>query len=391
MRDDVVIVGASLAGLRTAEALRRGGFAGRISVIGDEPHMPYDRPPLSKEVLTGERGHEECALPTAEGLDVEWLLGRRATALDIGRRTVRTDGGDVRFGKLVIATGVRPRTLPLFDTGADNVFTLRSLDDAVTLRTELERRPKVLIVGAGFIGVEVASSAAKLGCEVTLVSPDPPVAPAGPDASQVCRRLLADGGCVLHEGRVIRGLGGGRTPDVATLDDGTKVPFDIAVVAVGAAPNTEWLVGSGLDVENGVRCDASLTAAGAEDIVAAGDVARWPNALFGTEPMRIEHWANAVEHGAAAARTLLEGPTAHTSVPSFWSDHFGIRLQAIGLPRLGDRTELLDGDVAEGRFAQAFYAGDRLVGAVTYGMPRAIARCRARLARPEPAEETVGA
>ncbi len=385
----LVVVGASLAGLRAAEALRREGFDGTLTILGDEPHAPYDRPPLSKELLAGERGPGDVALRVDPELDAEWRLGEAATGLDLDRRVVATAAGEVPFDGLVIATGARARPLPGLELRAGVVLALRTLDDALALRAALERAPRLLIVGAGFIGVEVATTARALGCEVAIVSLDPPVAVAGPEVSGVCGALLADAGVDVRVGRRIAEVehGGG----AVVLDDGARIAFEVAVVAVGAAPNVEWLAGSGLTLQDGVLCDASCAAVGVEGVVAAGDVARWPNPLFGGAPMRVEHWTNAVEQGRAAARTLLHGRgphTAHGSVPGFWSDHGGTRLQSVGLPALGDRLEIVEGSLEERRFAAASYRDGRLVGAVTYGMPRALARYRIALARPE-AEETV--
>jgi 3-phenylpropionate/trans-cinnamate dioxygenase ferredoxin reductase subunit len=380
----IVVVGASLAGVRAAETLRAEGFDGRLTIVGEEPHAPYDRPPLSKELLAGWSTPTDVALGVDPSLDADWRLGCRALALDVERRVLATDRGDVAFDGLVIATGVRPRTLPGLEPVPGEIFTLRTLDDALALREALTGAPRVLIVGAGFIGVEVATSARALGCAVTVVSLDSPVAVAGAEVSRVCARLLENAGVRVHAGRRIAEL----SPGAVALDDGTRVAFDVAVVAVGATPNVEWLAGSGLTLDDGVVCDASCAAVGVDRVVAAGDVARWPNPLFGGAPMRVEHWTNAVEQGAAAARTLLHGSgphTAHGSVPGFWSDHCGTRLQSVGLPALGDRLELVDGTPDDGRFAAAAYAGDRLVGAVTYGIPRALVRYRIELARPREA------
>jgi len=376
----IVVVGASLAGVRAAETLRGEGYDGPLTILGDEPYPPYDRPPLSKAVLAGTLEPPDLALPVDDSLDADWRVGCRATGLSLADRVVTTDAGAIPFAGLVIATGMRARTLPGLEPAAGRVFTLRTVDDAYALRAALVARPRVLIVGAGFIGVEVATSARALGCEVAVASLDPPVAVAGAAVSAVCAALLADAGVRLHAGRRITGV----EHAAVTLDDGTRLAFDVAVVAVGATPNVEWLAGSGLTLDGGVVCDASCAAVGADGVVAAGDVARWPNPVFGDSVMRVEHWTNAVEQGAAAARTLLHGPgphTAHGSVPAFWSDHCGTRLQSVGLPALGDRLEIVEGSLDERRFAAAAYAGDRLVGAVTYGIPRALAPFRAALAQ----------
>lgn len=393
--DRILVVGASLAGLRACEALRAEGFDGALTVLGAEPHRPYDRPPLSKELLAGTQGEQDVRLGGADGLDAEWVLGEAARALDLDRRVVATEQGrELPFDGLVIATGSAPRRLPAFDLRLPNVFELRTLDDALALRAALTAapRPHLLIVGSGFIGVEVAATARALGAEVTVVSLDPPLAVAGELVSNVCAQLLADHGVRTIVGHGVASTVSGALLDAVVLDDGRRIEADLVVVAAGAVPTTGWLEGSGLTLENGVLCDASCAAVGAERVVAAGDVARWPNQLLGGLPMRIEHWTNAIEGGAAAARTLLHGSgpeTEYRTVPGFWSDHFGVRLQSVGLPVLADRFELVDGSLAERRFTAAAYREDRLVGCVAYAMPRTLVKYRLALARggfmqPEP-------
>jgi 3-phenylpropionate/trans-cinnamate dioxygenase ferredoxin reductase subunit len=377
----IVIVGASLAGTHAAEALRDRGFAGSLTVVGDEPHRPYDRPPLSKQLLGADAAATDVALPAADAVDADWLLGTAATGLDLARRTVRLDGGDeLPFDGLVIATGVRPRRLATLD-GLPDVHTLRTLDDSARLSAALQPGTHLLIVGAGFIGVEVATAARARGCAVTIVSLDPPVAAAGPEVSAACTEMLLAAGVRLRIGHKIAAA----DDQAVVLDDGTTVAYDAALVAVGAIPNTEWLAGSGLDLTDGVLCDASLAAVGATGVVAAGDLARWPNPLAGGRPLRVEHWTNAVEHGAAAARTLLEGSgpgTVHASVPDFWSDHFGTRLQSVGFLRDAVRYEVVEGARADRRFAATAHDEQgEVVGAVAYAMPRTIVRHRLALSR----------
>lgn len=385
-RERIVVVGASLAGFHAARELRALGFDGELCVLGAEPHGPYDRPPLSKELLAGRRCAEEIALDRDDAPGVEWLLGSEATGLDLDRRVVRAGAREVAFDGLVIATGARPAALPglpALAAGRPGVHALRSLADAQRLRGDLQPGMRLLIVGAGFVGVEVATVAAAAGCEVTIVSLEAPVAVAGPQASAVCTQLLGEIGVRLLSGRTVAAVEERGVGRVAFLDDGTEVGFDAALVAVGARPAIEWLEGSGLVLDDGVVCDASLAAVGAVAVVAAGDVARWPNAATGGGLTRVEHWGNAVEQGAAAARTLLEGPgphTAYAAVPDVWSDHLGVRLQAVGELRQAARFDVVAGAPEERRFAAAAYgADDRLVGAVAYDMPREIARRRAQL------------
>jgi 3-phenylpropionate/trans-cinnamate dioxygenase ferredoxin reductase component len=384
----IVVVGASLAGLRAAERLRKEGFGGELIVLGSETHLPYDRPPLSKELLKGEREPEGIALRGGSELDVDWMLGEAATGLDLSARVVRTASGRaVSFDGLVIATGSAPRRLPGLDPELPGIHELRTLEHSLELRDHLGRLPHLMVVGCGFIGVEVASTARALGADVTVVSLDPPLAIAGELISGVCAGMLADHGVNLHIGRTVSEVLGDERFEGVVLDDGTRIEADLALVAVGAAPVTGWLEGSGLELHDGVLCDSSCAAIGAENVVAAGDVARWPNPLFDSAPMRIEHWTNAVEQGSAAALTLLQGSgpeTAYAPVPSFWSDHFGTRLQSVGLPALADETTVVDGSIEERRFVAACRRDGKLVGAITYGMPRGLLKYRIALARGEP-------
>lgn len=380
--ESIVIVGASLAGLRAAETLRREGFLGRLTVFGEEPHAPYDRPPLSKEILVGEMQPADVALAVAPEAVVDWRLGEVVTGLDVQRRVVRTAGGDeCAYDGLVIATGSAPRCIPGLEPNGDRIVDVRTVDDALRLRDLLAQSSSLLIVGAGFIGVEVASAARRLGIDTTIVTLEPPVLPAGPLASQAAERLLAGNGVTVWQGRTVLSVVSDGGQQVATLDDGTTLEADVIVVAVGARPRVEWLDGSGLDIHDGVLCDSALRAVGADGVVAAGDVARWPNPVFGGRMMRIEHWSNAVEQGAAAARALLTGADAapFASVPSFWSDHFGMRLQSVGLPAMADEFVVTAGDVASGRFGAEARREGELVGGVAYGMPRALIAVRAQL------------
>jgi 3-phenylpropionate/trans-cinnamate dioxygenase ferredoxin reductase component len=384
----ILVVGASLAGLRAAERLRKEGFGGELIVLGSETHLPYDRPPLSKELLKGEKEPEGIALRGGPELDADWMLGETATGLDLSARVVRTASGRaVSFDGLVIATGSAPRRLPGLDPELPGILELRTLEHSLELREHLGRRPHLMVVGCGFIGVEVASTARALGADVTVVSLDPPLAIAGELISGVCAGLLADNGVNLHIGRTVSEVLGHERFEGVVLDDGTRIEADLALVAVGAAPVTGWLEGSGLELRDGVLCDSSCAAIGAENVVAAGDVARWPNPVFDSAPMRIEHWTNAVEQGSAAALTLLQGSgpeTAYAPVPSFWSDHFDTRLQSVGLPALADETTVVDGSLEERRFVAACRRDGKLVGAITYGMPRGLLKYRIALARGEP-------
>lgn len=380
----VVVVGASLAGLRAAEALRREGYIGSITMVGDEPEMPYDRPPLSKELLAGVYTEADVRLSADDGLEAEWKLGSPAVALDADAKEVVLGTGErVPYDGLVIATGSGARQLPTFDATLPHVHTVRTLADAAKLRAALTPSTRLLVVGCGFVGIETASSARSLGVEVTVVGMDAPVAPAGPLASTMATRLLAEAGVALHTGHTVREVEEVDGALRVTLSDGAVVVADHVVVAVGSVPHVGWLAGSGAEVSNGLVCDEALRVTGLEDVVAAGDIVSWPNAAFGGMRMRVEHWSNAVEQGAAAARSLLAGSAAEPfgSVPSFWSDHFGIRLQSVGVPRLATRFHVTAGDPETGAFCAEAFADDVLVGGIAYGMPRQLVGIRMKLVR----------
>ena len=307
--DRVVIVGASLAGLRAAETLRQQGFEGSIVVVSDENEKPYDRPPLSKKVLSGEWEPDRIALrkpEILETLNVEWILGDAATALDVDGRIVRLESGrDVVFDAVVIATGGKVRRLP-GQPDWSGIHELRTLSDSLALRSELEPGRRVVVVGAGFIGLEVAATARTRGCEVVVLegAPAPLIRGLGAEMGRHIARLHEDNGvrvrCDVRVDSFVEG-----EPGVVSgirLVDGEVIPADVVLVGVGVSPATDWLTSSGLEIRDGVVCDETLRAA--PRIYAAGDVARWPNRLLGRE-MRVEHWTNASEQGAAAARNLL--------------------------------------------------------------------------------------
>lgn len=381
----ILVVGASLAGLRAAEALRAGGHDGELIVLGAEPHPPYDRPPLSKELLHGAKTREDVMLRQAPGLDVDWQLGRVAAALDLDARAVHTsDGAEIGFDGLVIATGSLPRRLPALEVEYSRVLELRTLDDAVALRAVLERAARVVIVGAGFIGIEVASTAVALGAHVTIASLDPPLAAAGWFAVERATRMLEHAGVDVYVPAAVAGVEDHGDRAVVELHDGTRLDADIVLSAVGVRPATDWLAGSGLDLADGVLCDERLRATGAEGVVAAGDLARWPNVRCGGALMRVEHWSNATGTARAAAESLLHGDDAapYGDLPLFWSDHFGMRMQSVGRPGEADRFELVAGSADEGPCAVAAYLGPTLVGGLTWAMPRELVALRRSLPDP---------
>jgi NADPH-dependent 2,4-dienoyl-CoA reductase/sulfur reductase-like enzyme len=361
----IVVVGASAAGLAAAETLRREGYDGTLTLVGDEPLAPYDRPPLSKQLLSGEWQPERLALRPADdlaALGLDLRLGVAATGLELAQRTVQlADGSAVPYDGLIIATGVRPRRLP-----GDGAHVLRTLDDALILRDRLGPGRRLVIVGAGFLGAEAAAVGRQLGCEVTLLEPAPvPLAAAvGTEVGEMLTRAHLEQGVNLRCGVTVTEV----TEDGVRLADGELVEADEVLVAIGSLSNTEWLVGSGLPVSDGVVCDEYCEAA--RNVYAAGDVARWYNPLFGTS-MRIEHRTNAAEQGMAAARNLLnpEARKPFTPVPYFWSDQYDMKIQAYGYLRGHDEVTVVEGGLAERRFVAAYRTGDRVSGALAVGMP----------------------
>ena len=397
-RDTVAVVGASLAGLRAVEALRAEGFGGRLVLIGDEFHLPYDRPPLSKQVLAGTWPPERAMLADNKKIDelrVELRLGHRATALDAGTRTVTlADGAAVTADRVLVATGARPRPLPGTE-GHGGVRLLRTIDDSTALRDHvLAVGPgcRVVVVGAGFIGSEVASTCAGLDCAVTVVEAlgTPLQRALGSEIGAACGALHGAHGVDLRTGA---GVAAVHRPDGAAgvpegvagrveLTDGSSIPADVVVVGIGVVPNTEWLADSGLTVDDGVVCDAALFAA--DGVVAAGDLARWELHHDGAAAsVRIEHWQVAAEMGVAAARSLLAGrdaAPAFTPVPYFWSDQYGVRIQVLGRPGPDDEVAVVDGALAEGRFVALYGRAGRLQGALAISRPRQLMAFRPLLA-----------
>jgi NADPH-dependent 2,4-dienoyl-CoA reductase/sulfur reductase-like enzyme len=391
----VVVVGASLAGLRTAEALRRSGFAGELTVVGEEPHAPYNRPPLTKTALLDGPDASALALPKADDLDVSWALGVTATGLDRPRREVLLGTGEaLAFDGLVIATGASARRLP-DDVGGVGVHHVRTLDDATTLHRALaEPGRAVLVIGAGFLGSEVASTAASSGHRVTLVeaTAGPMLGALGPEVSAYCARLHRRRGVDLRTSTTVVSLtpaAGRPGTSVAVLVDQrsgarSEVEADVVVAALGATPNTGWLRGSGIDIDGGVATDDALTVldtAGVPvpGIVAVGDVARVPQPLLDGTLSRVEHWATAVGHSGIAAATLLDGPAAPTTLPSFWTDQHGVQIRGIGLPGRADTTTVVDGAMEDDRFVVTRTRAGRLLGVVAVNNTPGLFRYRSEL------------
>ena len=380
--ETIAIVGASLGGLRSAQALRRLGFDGKLVAIGDEQLLPYDRPPLSKEVLAGtwEAARANLMRPEDDALAVEWRLGTRADALDLAaREVVLANGERVAYDGLVIATGSGARRIPNTPP-LTGIHVLRTLEDALALRAELERRPRVAVIGAGFIGMEVAATCRARGLEVSVIE-----ALAAPLERGLGRELGAYVG-EIHRERgvdlrcgigVARFLGSERVEGLE-LASGERIAADVVLVGIGSVPNTSWLASSGLELGDGVVCDAACRATRAANVVAVGDVARWPNALF-DETMRIEHWTNATEQADHAAATLLAGESGgqpFSPVPFVWSDQYDCKLQIAGRIAPSDEQRLVDGSLAERRFAIAFGRGGRVTGAIGINRPRVVLKLR---------------
>lgn len=401
----VVVVGGSLAGLRAAQELRRAGHAGRLVLVGEESHHPYDRPPLSKQVLAGTWEPERTSLADPAALDdlsIEARFGRRAIALDAEACRVELDDGTVLVADgVVVATGARPRRLPGTE-GLEGVTVLRTLEDSIGLRRRIEACGpgcRVIVVGAGFIGSEVASTCAAAGCSVTVLEAlaTPLAGALGPEVGAACGRLHERGGVELRTGvgvRSVHAAGSGSepegsgiaagpgSPDVAELtvelSDGSTMSADVVVVGIGVVPAVDWLDGSGLTIDNGVVTDTALFAA--DRVVAAGDVARWSWHRLGLtaergELTRIEHWEAASQMGSAAARALLAGrgtAPAFTPVPYFWSDQYGLRLQMLGHAGPDDEIAVVDGalDAEDGKFVALYGRDGRLTAALGVSRPR---------------------
>ena len=385
----VVIVGASLAGFTAARELRKHDFAGSITIIGAEEHLPYDRPPLSKDFLAGKSDAAKLALPgvaAADELELTWRLGCAAERLDLNERSITlADGTAESFDRLVIATGATPRRL---DSGHElgGVHVLRTRDDAVAIKAALSAGPRrVVVIGAGFIGAEVAATCRSLDLTVTLIeaAPVPMERGLGARIGAVCGDLHVAHGVDLRLGVAVAGLEGDQGGNVERvhLSDDTSIDTDLVVVGIGVVPETDWLAGSGLTIDDGVVCDDTMLAA--PGVVAAGDVARWPNRLF-DEIMRVEHWENAMDQGAAAARRLLvpdgEPGESFTPVPWFWSDQYDRKIQLAGRVRSTDRVAIVNGTVEEGRFVALYGREDRLTGVFGMNRPRHVMQTRTRIA-----------
>lgn len=375
----IAVVGASLAGLRAVETLRSEGFAGDLHLVGDEAHRPYDRPPLSKQVLSGDWDVDRIWLSAQEKFDelnVTTHFGDAAVGFDTESLLVTLASGTVLdVDGVVIATGARTRTIgePL-----SGVHTLRTLDDALAIRSAFEKEPsRVVVIGAGFIGAEVAASARGLGLEVTMIemATSPFERSLGTEMGAVLADVHRDHGVDLRLGVGCESIIGDDHVQAIELTDGSRIETDLVIVGIGVIPNVEWLEGSGLELDNGVVCDATSLAA--PGVVAAGDVAQWPNSHFG-QTMRVEHWDNAITQGVHAAKRLLHGESAgeYAPVPWFWSDQYDRKIQLAGRTTDFDTFQIVDGDVESRKFAAIYGRNDKIVAVLGFNRPRHVMRYR---------------
>ena len=377
MTKPVVIVGASMGGLRVAEALRRFGYTGPITAIGDEPYAPYNRPPLSKEVLANEVSHEAVAFPQrAATEDVNWILGTRVVSSDLANNTVTDETGLVHeYSALVAATGLRPKRLQVSNGDLLGRHVVRTLDDAMALRAELREGARVVILGAGFIGCEVAATARKLGCAVTVVAPGvhPIVRPLGVELAREIQRRHEEQGVEFRMKTTVVDLVGESRVSGVVLDSGEELGCDVFIEAIGSDANVEWLEGNDLDLSDGILCDSTLRAVRVdarvfENVYAVGDVARFPNPVFDAVPRRVEHWnipTDSAKYVAQHFTGQANGPFA--PVPSFWSDQYDIHLLAFGLLGLADEIKLLHGEITED-CVFGYYRNAKMVGVAGTGL-----------------------
>lgn len=385
----VVIVGAGLGGLRAAESLRAAGYSGIITVVGDEEHPPYNRPPLSKEALAGGVEVPDLAFRRKSSVDdVIWRLGSGAATCDLATHTATlADGTVLEFDGLVVASGIRPRRLPIPGPIAGR-HVLRTADDARAVRSELHPGAHVVIMGAGFIGCETAATARKLGAEATIVALDeePMVRPLGAELGAAMRRRHEAHGVHFHLGHTIDAFNGEGRVESVSLSDGTELPATLVIEAVGSVTNTEWLHGNDLDLSDGLLTDSAMQVPTAlAPVVAVGDIARHPNALFDGLPHRIEHWNMPTETGRRAGRTLAallhgeepdRGP--FTAMPSFWSDQYDYKLQSFGMPGLATQIVVRDGSVDEPCIVE-YHDDSGIVGVVGIDRTQDLAPIRKQL------------
>ena len=402
-----VVVGAGLGGLRTAEALRARGFTGEVVVVGDEPWAPYNRPPLSKEALATGLSHDALSFRVREAAsDVVWRHGETAVSADLEARAVLLSHGErLEYDALVAATGVSARRLPVPGppaTAAAGRHVIRTLDDALALRAALVPGARLVVLGAGFIGCEVAATARTLGCEVHCVAIDafPMLRPLGPMLAAELQRRHEEHGVVFHLGVGVTEILGAEHVEGVVLSDGTRLEADVVLEALGSRCNVEWLEGNGLDLGDGVLTDAALRplrdGSPVDGVAVVGDIARFPNVRFDDRAFRVEHWNVPTDTGRRAGAVLaayLAGEGYDDEVhapwelmPSFWSDQYDVRLQSFGMPGLADAdgVRLLAGDL-RGECIVGYHRGEDLMAVIGIGMLREVTAYRARIGRDRPA------
>mgnify|MGYP003747231275 CR=1 FL=1 len=386
------MVGAALAGMRCAEALRESGFVGELVLVGEEPHVPYTRPPLSKQILAGTWESERVGLRSNEEttqLDIELRLGLRAEFADTQRKIIGlSDGSELSFDGLVIATGARARELPQF-AGRPGVRTLRTLDDALELKDAVADADSVVVVGGGFIGAEVAATCAEAGKQVAIIESQETMLIRGLGAllGGVVEQLHRDHGVDVYSGRAISKVTDDGTTTTIALEDGTSLSGDVVVLGVGALPNTEWLQTANVKIEDGIACDEFCRVLNSDGepllgVAAAGDVARWRVESQGAQ-VRIEHWTNAQEQAKAAAATVLfdlgltsEPLVPYDPTPYVWSDQFGKKIQVVGYVRGTDTPHVVKGNLDGSPFLALMEREGELVGAVSMAMVPALVKAR---------------
>lgn len=407
--DQIVIAGAGMAGLHAAEALRERGFEGRLTLVGEEPHGPYSRPPLSKEVLTGIGmdptsggpgwlvGHRALRLredEVIEGLDLDLRLGTRAVGLDPASRELRVDGPEgadsLRYDGLVVATGARARRP---DTDLAGVHVLRTLDDAEAVRSAFDSTGRLVVVGAGFVGAEVAASARAVGMEVTLVeaATTPLTRVVDPVIGEVLTEMHRENGVDVRLGVGVTGYEGSSRVERVRLSDGSMIEASLVVVGIGVHLNTEWLRGSGMELlpDGAVLCD-EYSATSVPNVYAVGDLANWPHPRYGGR-IRLEHWTNASEQGEAAARNLLAGSgrAPFTPVPYFWSDQYKKKIQLLGQGAPADQVTFVHGSPEDRKFVAFLGRGGMLTGVLGLRSTPRTMRYRGLLEKPTTWDEAL--
>ncbi len=378
----VLIVGASVGGLTVAEALRREGYAGKLTLLGAEQHLPYDRPPLSKKVLAGAVPPERTQLRTPAALDqlsAELILGDPATFLDAAAREVQTaQGRRLHAEVLVLAVGVQPRHLPAQESLA-GVHVLRTLEDSIALRTDLRAGSQLVVVGEGVLGTEIAATARSMGLAVTVVGPQavPLQSQLGLQAGGYLASLHTQQGVNLRLGCTVEGLVGasGRVCGVR-LTGGEVLPADVVVVAIGARPATGWLAGSGLKLGDGIVCDSRCRAS--DGIYAVGDAAWWYHEGLGTG-LRLENRTNAVEQGMLVAGNILGKDRPYTPVPFFWTDQFEDKIQVHGFLPAQAEVAIVEGDPAQRKFVAVYGSHDKVTGVLGWNMMKEARQYRQRV------------